>query len=98
MKMNAQRLAVTALLLMGLIACGACNRKSTVSEAPARTETATAASPEQYHQAAGSDAAGVPAQFFNGSIGSRYGLQLELMRGGGQLSGSFISHSVGPEK
>jgi len=95
MKMNAQRLSVTVLLLLGLIGCDGCNRKATVRDAPASTETATAASPEQYHQAAGSAPSGVPAQFFNGSIGSRSGLQMKLTRVGDQLAGAYFYQSVG---
>lgn len=86
---------VAVLVLLLLIAVGACKKASTVNQTPPPTEVATVPSPEQYHQANGGTAPAVPAKVFKGSIGSRLGLQMKLTRDGDHITGSYFYEKVG---
>src|SRR6267378_4449534 len=92
-EMNSQRVSVAGLLLVVLIGCGACQKRSTSNEAPPSTDVAPAASPEQYHQ--GGATSVTKAKFFKGSIGSQLGLQMKLTRDGEQPTGNYFYQKVG---
>jgi hypothetical protein len=93
--MTMTRLHLTALLLLALVAGGACQKKSTSSETPSQSGPATAPSPEQYHQAAGGPISAPPTKIFKGSIGTTLDLQMKLTRNGDELAGSYFYQKVG---
>src|SRR3977135_967913 len=93
--MKLQKPVLGFLLILAPLVPGACTRKPTVADAPARSEAPLAASPDQYHQPAGGVLPPVQAKFFKGSIGSRLGLQMRLTRTGDQIAGNYFYQKVG---
>jgi hypothetical protein len=83
------------LILLLSIAFGACRKRSTGNQPPQGAEVATAPTPEQYHQDNGGATTAVAPKFFKGSIGSRLGLEMKLVRDGDHITGSYSYQKVG---
>ena len=92
--MNHLRPGLVVLVLLLSITVGAC-RKGSVDQTPPPAEVATAPTPEQYHQVSDGTAPPVPPKFFKGSIGSRLGLQMKLIRDGDHITGNYYYQKVG---
>jgi hypothetical protein len=91
--MNDRRSLTILVFLIFLIGLAACRRQVTVSQ-PA-SNSAVAPTPDQYHTDAGVTLAVPQTKFFKGSIGSRLGLQMKLIRDGEKVAGTYFYGKVG---
>jgi Protein of unknown function (DUF3298)/Deacetylase PdaC len=93
--MNQRKSGIAVLIVLLSIVVGACKKGTAVDPTPLPQEVATAPSPEQYHQGTGGTSPATPVKFFKGSIGSRLGLEMKLMREGDHVTGSYLYRKVG---
>lgn len=91
--MSARKIYFALLILILLVTGAACTRKTTAPQTPGAG--ATAGSPEQNHPAGGAALAIQQTKFFKGSIGSRLGLQMKLIRDGEKVTGNYSYQKVG---
>jgi hypothetical protein len=93
--MNDRRFLIFLGLLIALTGAAACRRQVTVNQTPSNSGIAGAPTPGQYHTDAGVTLVVPQTKFFKGSIGSRLGLQMKLIRDGEKVAGTYFYEKVG---
>ena len=84
--------SLVLVLLVAMVAAGGCRRNNTP---PPVAPQGPPPAPPQLTQAEGGNTPLSEIKYFKGSIGSSLDLQMKLIRGGDQLSGSYFYQRIG---